>query len=119
MATMHNFSLEYNNNKSKVIYVKGALEKILHKCNFILVDLQNKVSETNDDDINSIRIELSSQISNEIIEKSEEMAKRGLRIIAFVKREINNNEKIINLKHELLEDNLIFLGFAAMIDPPR
>ncbi len=118
MATMHNIiSLEYNNsnNKSKVIYVKGALEKILHKCNLILFDLQNKVSETED---NSVRIELSSQIANKIIKESEEMAKRGLRIIAFAKREINN-EKIINLNHELLEDNLIFLGFAAMIDPPR
>lgn len=114
MATMHNFSLEYNNNKSKVIYVKGALEKILNKCNFISVDLQSKVPETDD----SARIELSSKISTEIIEKSEEMAKRGLRIIAFAKREINN-EKITNLKHELLEDNLIFLGFVAMIDPPR
>ena len=115
MATMHNVNLEYNNNKSKVIYVKGALEKILHKCNLILFDLQNKVSETED---NSVRIELSSQIANKIIKESEEMAKRGLRIIAFAKREINN-EKITNLKHELLEDNLIFLGFVAMIDPPR
>jgi len=108
MATMHNtISSEYNNsnNKSKVIYVKGALEKILHKCNHILFDLQNKVSETED---NSIRIDLSSQIVNKIIKESEEMAKRGLRIIAFAKREINN-EKITNLNHELLEDNLIFL----------
>jgi len=119
MATMHNInSLEYNNsnNKSKVIYVKGALEKIIHKCNLILFDLQNKVFETED---NSVRVELSSQIANKIIKESEEMAKRGLRIIAFAKREINNNEKITNLNHELLEDNLIFLGFAAMIDPPR
>ncbi|MDX1373827.1 MAG: HAD-IC family P-type ATPase, partial [Nitrososphaeraceae archaeon] len=120
MVTMHNIvSSEYNNSnkKSKVIFVKGALEKILHKCSLISVDLPNNVSETEAD---SVRIELlSPQIANKIINESEEMAKRGLRIIAFAKREINNNEKITDLKHELLEDNLIFLGFVGMIDPPR
>ncbi|HEX5186492.1 MAG TPA: HAD-IC family P-type ATPase [Nitrososphaeraceae archaeon] len=125
MATLHN-NINYNNkthtnfNKNadvpkQIIYVKGAIERILRKCNTILIDVK-------DDNFGngSIKTNLTPQISNKIMKQSEEMEKRGLRIIAFAKRDIQHTEeKIQSLRIDTLEKDLVFLGFAAMTDPPR
>lgn len=125
MASLHDNAnyknkLDANFNKNadvpkQIIYVKGAIERILHKCNAILLDVRN------DDFGNaSIKTTLTPQISNKIMKQSEEMEKRGLRIIAFAKRDIRHTEeRIQSLGIDNLEKDLVFLGFAAMTDPPR
>ena len=78
--------------EGKFVFVRGAPEIILEK------------SRLNDKD--------RSEIENAY----EELAKEGLRIIAFgIKKETHSGKRT----REQLEQNLTFLGFVALYDPPR
>nr|WP_320027337.1 calcium-translocating P-type ATPase, PMCA-type [uncultured Acetobacterium sp.] len=84
-------------------YTKGALDILLDKCNRIL----------DHDVIRNITIE-----DREMIVKANSlMAKNALRVIAFGYKELEAipQENQINA----LEDDLVFIGFVGMIDPPR
>ena len=78
-----------------LVFSKGALDFILPKCNQILVN--GKIEKLNDKYINLIN------------EKHDELSYKGLRILALSYK-INN---------QINEENMIFVGLAAMIDPPR
>lgn len=86
-------------NDTKYAYIKGAVDMLLEKCKFILVN--NEIREINEDDI------------YKILEANDKMAKKALRILAYAikKEELENTSK--------LESNLIFVGLTGMIDPPR
>lgn len=90
MSTMHRWK---GQNRS---YTKGALESIL-LCSSSIYD-QGKVRPIEQKDIDKIRIE------------SSQMAKKALRVLAFAYQ-----DNVSSLR----EENLIFLGFVGMIDPPR
>ncbi len=47
----------------------------------------------------------------------EEMAGRGLRVLAFARKLVDSTLDTIN--HEHVADGLEFLGLQALIDPPR
>jgi P-type Ca2+ transporter type 2C len=80
----------------KTIYVKGALEFILKKCNYILKN--GKVLKITESDIKKIMVE------------NNNMTKKALRTLAFAYKDKNFTD---------LESDLIFLGFVGMEDPPR
>lgn len=93
-----------NHNDSKYhSYTKGAFDILLNKCTRILE--QGKVRT------------LTVEDRNRITNAHNEMTKNAFRIIAFSYKELET----IPTKPELygLEEDLIFIGFAAMIDPPR
>ena len=52
---------------------------------------------------------------NGILAANDEMAKRGLRVLALAYKELKEN----NLPQEDVENNLLFLGLVGMMDPPR
>ncbi|MBT4376488.1 cation-transporting P-type ATPase [archaeon] len=81
-----------------VLYSKGAIEKILAKSNYEL--------------INGNKVKLTPRREREILEKVSLMEKKALRVLAFAYKEIDNSKSI-------KEDDLTFLGFLGMIDPPR
>lgn len=120
MATLHdnhaNSNLNQNlNDINQVIYVKGAVERILSRCNSIMID-------TEKDNVRHriVEVNLTPIILNRILQQAEEIGNRGLRIIAFAKRDIGKKEqRIQSLTADMLEKGLVFLGFAAMTDPPR
>ena len=47
----------------------------------------------------------------------EEMAARGIRVLAFAKREIKQGTTALN--HPDVASGMTFLGLQGMIDPPR
>jgi P-type Ca2+ transporter type 2C len=74
----------------------GALEKVLTKCSYELIDNE--------------KVKLSPQRLEEIFEKNTEFAKKGLRVISFAFKENN-----LKLEHS----EFIFLGLVGINDPPR
>lgn len=93
MSTLHNL------NDKKEIFKKGAIEKILPECTSILVNNEIKKLTEND--------------KKEIFKKSEEMAKKGYRVLAL---SFKNSKKD---KIEKNEQDFIFAGFVCLMDPPR
>jgi len=98
MATLHKVG---SREESKVIYVKGSVEAILNRTRQMLDQNGNPTS------IN--RAEVEQQV--------ESMAKQGLRVLAFAKKAVGNNQNSVD--HDDIESDLIFIGLQGMIDPPR
>ncbi len=97
MATLHDRGAD----NPGLIYIKGSVESILEKC------------------VSSIDAKgLSAALDADQIHRHvEEMAAKGLRVLAFAKGEIKQGTKRLN--HTDLDYGLAFLGLQGMIDPPR
>jgi len=91
-------SVVRDNKRQKVIYSKGAIEKILHASSSELINGQIR--------------KLTEKRKKEIIIASRKMEENALRVLAFAFRNIPSKVKVE-------EKGLIFLGFVGMIDPPR
>ncbi len=91
MTTVH------DQNGKKISFSKGAVEVILGRCDRILVNGQIH--------------RLNRDLLKRITAGNEALAKEALRVLAFAYND--------NLAGEQVEQNLIFLGMQAMIDPPR
>lgn len=91
-----------NKNGDKItLYCKGSFDSVINKCNYIYEN--NKV----------VKLTLSKKEALKKIEQTE--SNKAYRLITFAYKELNNNYKL----DYKLENNLIFLGMVAMIDPPR
>ncbi|AFY89646.1 cation-transporting P-type ATPase [Chroococcidiopsis thermalis] len=87
--------------ESKVIYVKGSVEAILSRTRQML--------DRNGNSISINRAEVEQQV--------ELMAKQGLRVLAFAKKTVGDNQTSVD--HNDIESDLVFIGLQGMIDPPR
>ncbi|MCK9536525.1 MAG: cation-translocating P-type ATPase [Bacilli bacterium] len=98
MSTLNQVNGDY------LMLVKGGVEIILEKSDSIL--LNGKTRRLNSGDRYDIKI------------NNKHLTAKGYRTIAFAYREytIRNNDMQITFSDE---SNLIFLGFVAIIDPPR
>lgn len=92
MATFH----EWGNNF--LVAVKGAPESVLEVCSRV---------DTGDD-----VVELSGEERKEWLERNEEMAEDGLRMLAVAYREVGGRDA------EPYED-LVLVGLTGLLDPPR
>jgi Ca2+-transporting ATPase len=81
----------------RVAHVKGSPDLLLPLCTHVLRA--------------EGRVELSNDERARLVERNEEHARQALRVLALADRE--------NPDHSEPETGLTFLGFAAMIDPPR
>lgn len=98
-STRKMMSVIVEENGKEICYVKGAPERILEKSNYIYED--------------GIVKPLTYQRKKMITNSIEAMSSRALRCIAAA-------YKVDNLmKSEKLESDLIFIGLAGSIDPPR
>jgi cation-transporting P-type ATPase F len=93
MATLH------RGDEKNCIYLKGSLESLLSKSNTMLGDHGQAVA---------IDLELIQRLA-------ESMAAEGLRVLAFARKSI----VVDNIDHDMISNDLEFLGLQAMIDPPR
>lgn len=87
----------------RILYVKGAPDIILNLCDSMLSG--NKKDE------------LTECLKQEILEQNNAMAGQALRVLGFAYRELPREQQLSN--PEALERQLVFLGLAGMIDPPR
>ena len=93
----------YQNWNQKKLFSKGAPEILLQKCTHIL--LRGEVQKLDDHQ------------KKEILKKNTSFAQDALRVLAFGYKEISSWIK--ESANDIAEDNLIFVGLQAMIDPPR
>ncbi|MBN1134046.1 MAG: HAD-IC family P-type ATPase [Methanosarcinaceae archaeon] len=92
----------YPNGGKKTAYVKGAPEMILEHSTKQLVDGKPaEMSETEKRKLHKIY---------------EEFAAKGLRVLAVAYRELPEH---IEITPDSVENDLVFLGFAGIVDPPR
>lgn len=98
-STRKMMSVIVTTNKGTKCFVKGAPERILDKCSYILED--NKVKP------------LTYQKKRQIVSFIEAMSSRALRCIAAAYKE----DSLV--KSEKVESDLIFIGVTGSMDPPR
>ena len=96
MATIHDVG-----SGERVLYIKGAVEAILERCASAL-DAAGQVAPL---DVSTIH------------QAADRMAARGLRVLAFARRNFALDKA--TLSHDDLCCELTFLGLQGMIDPPR
>lgn len=84
--------------KKFLTYVKGAPDKVIGQCTHIIKGGK--------------KVKLTNEIKKRLQEQNEEFASKALRVLAFGYKESKT-------KKDFSEKDLIFVGFQAMIDPPR
>lgn len=96
MTTIHKVNNDY------IAYTKGAPDVILDKCKYIYVD--GNISE------------LTGEDKKRILKINHDMANKALRVLGFSYKSL---EPGYSIESEDMENDLIFVGLQAMIDPPR
>jgi len=91
----------YKVNGKYNLFIKGATEEILKNSREFISDGTKK--------------DLNEQTRQEILNKVEEMAESGLRVLGFAFRELDSPE----ISQEEAEKDLTFCGIGGFIDPPR
>ena len=86
-------------NGENLVLTKGATDQLIKKCNRISIN--NEVREIKQSDI------------DRILEQNEEFSKQAYRVLGFAYRTTDQPKSME------LEEDLIFVGMVAMIDPPR
>ncbi len=94
-ATLH------DSPAARVIYKVGAAERLVDRCDRALDDSGQPVP-------------LDPQTIHRAL---DQMATRGLRVLAFVRRHVDADHA--RLEHHHVAAGLTFLGLQGMIDPPR
>jgi Ca2+-transporting ATPase len=89
-----------------IILTKGASESVLSSCNSILEGGKNGTSP------------LSSNEKAKIEDKIKVFSSYGFRIISFAFKSLDELPSNMDSR-EFLENDLIYLGFVSIIDPPR
>jgi len=85
------------NGGSEMVYLKGAVEAVLARCRYYYVTDSSTPS-------------LDAAVQKTIIDRANECASKGLRVIAMAYGFAKDGTE---------PSNLIFTGFQAMMDPPR
>ncbi len=97
MSTIHQMQ-----DGNRMAFMKGAPEVVLQRCSHILED-------------GGIR-EMKEAERDEILKVNEEMALAALRVLGFAYRDCPDPNECTE---EYLEHDMVFLGLAGMMDPPR
>jgi Ca2+-transporting ATPase len=97
MTTIHQMA-----DGKRMAFMKGAPEVVLGKCTHILANGEMR--------------ELGSKEKGEVLRVNEEMAQAALRVLGFAYREC---AAPVECTEENLEHQMVFVGLAGMMDPPR
>jgi magnesium-transporting ATPase (P-type) len=104
-SLLNNYELRPTNYElfSCLSFTKGAPLEVLQRCHAILKDGQIQT--------------ITEAEKTEIAETNDRFARSGYRVLAVAMN--YGGQELVNLNAESLEQNLIFIGLAAMLDPPR
>ncbi len=91
MSTFH------KRNEVITMYTKGAPDQVLNRCTFIYK--------------NGFITPMTQEDREGIVQANEDFAKKALRVLALAFKEAESTGE--------QEDELVFIGLLAMIDPPR
>jgi Ca2+-transporting ATPase len=92
-----------NARQQKQLWVKGAPDVLIRDCTHIY---QNGRVE-----------KITAKERQKLLDQNENLASHALRNLAFAYRELSASA--ISQSEKQLEQNLVFVGIAGMIDPPR
>ncbi len=95
MATLHQAG------DTRLILVKGSLERLLERCDRMLDAEGNSVDLPRED----------------IEREADAMAARGLRVLALAQKVADPG--LDDIAHQHIDGGLVFLGLQGMLDPPR
>lgn len=90
---------------NKYCLTKGAPDVLLKYCNQIYLD-------------GSI-LPLDEKVRKKVLQAIEELSRQAYRLIAFSYKEIDKSINVFSAEEDEIEKNLIFVGIAAITDPPR
>jgi Ca2+-transporting ATPase len=97
MTTIHQIA-----GGNRMAFMKGAPEVVLQRCSRVVEDSGTK--------------DLSETEKTTILKANEEMAQGALRVLGFAYRDC---PEAFECTEEYIERDMVFLGLAGMIDPPR
>ncbi len=97
MTTIH------DEKGKKYAFMKGSPPVVLTRCNSAMKKGKESM--------------MTKAIEQEIIKSNLALAEKALRVLAVAYRELPKNYD--KTKNDEIEDDMIFLGLAGMIDPPR
>ena len=101
MAVSGTFQTPHGPGK-EVYYIKGSIDSIIHRCKFYYIA---------DDSTPG----LDGNTKSMILSKARAIASKGLRVIAMA----YGHGSVKEVEASGLQENLVFVGFQAMYDPPR
>lgn len=93
-------SLHHDTNGSSYIFIKGAPEMIFSKCSF-------QLNKQNEETLNK----------NYWMDKTTELAKEGMRLLALAYRKTENKSDKLSFKE--VEKDLTLIGVVGIMDSPR
>lgn len=103
MSTIHKVSNSTIQTSNEVAFVKGAPREVLQLCTHVLQGRQV--------------IPLDPATRAEILAANDDYARQALRVLALARRDLPPRTGAYT--PEKVEQNLTFLGLAALMDPPR
>ncbi|MUG93585.1 HAD-IC family P-type ATPase [Scytonema sp. UIC 10036] len=93
----------WSNQSPYLSFTKGGPLEVLQRCGWILQNGQIR--------------ELTEVEKTEVAATNDHLARQGYRVLGIATRK--GGTELLELDDRALENNLIFIGLAAMIDPPR
>lgn len=97
MVTLH------SDGEQKMIFVKGALEKLLPKAGFYMEEGHKKA--------------IDEAMRGELVKTADSMARKAMRVLTIAFAE--GPAGISGLSEDHLNGELVIIGLCGMIDPPR
>ncbi len=87
----------------KIAYMKGSPPIVITRCNTMMTDGKTK--------------KITKELEKEILDANLQMAEKALRVLAVAYKELPDDYDKENIDE--IEDDMIFVGLAGMIDPAR
>ena len=93
-------SIVFESDHGPILHCKGAPESVVPLCDRVLLDGETR--------------HFADELRREVVEAQEQMARQGLRVLAFAYRELGPGWDRAHA-----EEDLVFTGLAGLEDPPR